>query len=63
MIITGFGDAKRACSNDSDSSESSDLSDLSKIESRYSDESGNYEKLERKRDTMIKYTGKYFNDC
>ena len=57
MIITGFGDAKRACSNDSDSSESSDLSDVSKIGSHYSYESGNNEKLEKKRNTMIKYIG------
>ena len=57
MIITGFGDAKRACVNDSDSSQSSDLSDVSKIETHYSDESGNNKKLEKERNTMIKYTG------
>ena len=57
MIITGFGDAKRACSNDSDLSQSSDLSDVSKIGSHYSYESRNNEKLEKKIYTMIKYTG------
>ena len=57
MIITGFGDAKRAYFNDSDSSQSSDLSDVSKIGSHYSYESGNNKKLEKERNTMIKYTG------
>ena len=57
MIITGFRDANRACFNDSDSSQSSDLSDVSQIESHYSDESGNNKKLEKEKNTMIKYTG------
>ena len=43
--------------NDSDSSQSSDLSDVSKIGSHYSYESGNNKKLEKERNTMIKYTG------
>ena len=50
MIITGFENLKRAYSIDSDSSNSSDLS---KIESHYSEETGNDEKLKRKRDTIV----------
>ena len=60
MIITGFENLKRAYSIDSDSSNSSDLS---KIESHYLEETGNDEKLERRRETRIKYTGKFINDC
>ena len=57
MIITGFGDAKGACVNDSDSSQSSDLSNVSKIGSNYSYDSGNNEKLEKEKNTIIKFTG------
>ena len=57
MIITGFGDKKRACFNDSDSSQSSDLSDVSKIGSNYSYESGNNKKLVKEKNRIIKYTG------
>ena len=60
MIITGFENLKRAYSIDSDSSNSSDLS---KIESHYLEETGNDDKLARRRETMIKYTGKIFIDC
>ena len=55
MIITGFGDKKRACFNDSDSSQSSDLSDANG--SNYSYESGNNKKLVKEKNRIIKYTG------
>ena len=60
MIITGFENPKRAYSNDSDSSDSGDLSKLNYIIWKKPE---TIKKLERRGDTMIKYTGKFINDC